>query len=174
MEEFELSCILYEFNIWTQLHEIIFIHDCLDYFPNSCNWAVVLSRPFCLTFPTHVWLDRHFIYIDIFLKENGGWIQAHQRRWLCGSMPPVSVGILPSMLIALAWQVAQTHCFGIGPSIFRIRTSKNFFMSCSWGSSPQRRFVFSFIHPVMHQHASAVTFIWKILTTRWSPFRCYC
>lgn len=95
MEEFEISYVVYECSIWTQLHEIIFIHDCLDYFPNSCSLIDVLSMSFCCIFPTRAWLERLFfflIYFDIFLKEDG--IQS----------PSMSVGILPLILIALGWQ----------------------------------------------------------------------
>lgn len=95
MEEFQISYVVYELSIWTQLHEIIFIHDCLDCFPSSCNLTDVLSMSFCLTFPTRAWMGRlFFLYFDIFLKEDGAWIQS----------PSMSVGILPLILTGLGWQ----------------------------------------------------------------------
>lgn len=114
MEEFQISYVVYELSIWTQLHEIIFIHDCLDCFPSSCNLTDVLSMSFCLTFPTRAWMGRLFFFIFWHIFERG---------WSLNSKP-INVSGHTSINFNWPWMTkeAPNSYFGISTSIFRMRT----------------------------------------------------
>lgn len=81
MEGFEISCVVYEFSIWAQLHEII-IQDCLDYFPNSCNLTDVLSSPFVsISYPGLSGQTLVFLYILTYCWRMEPELQARQCQW---------------------------------------------------------------------------------------------
>lgn len=78
---------------WTQWHEIIFIHDCLDYFPNSCDLTDILSTSFCrISYPCLTGQPLFFVFWH-FWKRMEPEFKAH-----------VSVSISPFILIVLGWQ----------------------------------------------------------------------
>lgn len=115
--------------------------------PAPVIWQMFFPCPFVSRFlPVLEWADFFFLYIFWHIFERG---------WSLNSKP-INVSGHTSIHFNWPWMTkeAQNSYFGISTSIFRMRTFKNFFRSCYWGSSPQRCFSFSFTHIVNHHRGA--------------------